>query len=173
MSAEGKPGGAAKPRGAERPDGAGKPDGVGESQALREAAEGPTEEALERALGPSYAAYRAFLARLEGLGIAPEWRYYADGKAWLCKASRKSKTVLWISAWEGLFKATFYFTESSGAGIESLPIGEAVKESYLAGKPIGRLKPLTLEIRDGNQVDDAVELAAYKTARLTAGRGRG
>lgn len=156
-----------KPRGGE------KPLGTGEVQALREKDEEPTEEALERALGPSYAAYRAFLARLEGQGIAPEWRYYADGKAWLCKASRGSKTVLWISAWEGRFKATFYFTEAGGAGIESLAIDETVKESYLAGKPIGRLKPLTLEIRDGSQVDDAVELAAYKIASLTAGRGRG
>ena len=161
MSAEGKPLGGEKP------------PVSGEVQALREKGEEPTEEALERALGSSYAAYRAFLARLESLGIAPEWRYYADGKAWLCKASRGSKTVLWISAWEGLFKATFYFTEAGGAGIEGLPIDEAVKSGYLSGRPIGRLKPLTLEIRDGNQVEDAVELAAYKIASLTAGRGRG
>lgn len=30
----------------------------------------------------------------------PEWRYYKDGKSWLCKITQKNKTIVWISLWE-------------------------------------------------------------------------
>ena len=28
--------------------------------------------------------------------ISHEWRYYNDGKSWLLKAVRKSKTIFWL-----------------------------------------------------------------------------
>ncbi|PKP08994.1 MAG: hypothetical protein CVU09_13085 [Bacteroidetes bacterium HGW-Bacteroidetes-4] len=37
-----------------------------------------------------------------------QWRYYNDGKAWLCKVSYKKKTVFWLSVWEAYFKVAFY-----------------------------------------------------------------
>ena len=41
--------------------------------------------------------------------LTSEWRYYNDGKSWLMKVSRKSKTIFWLSVIEKTFIVTFYF----------------------------------------------------------------
>ena len=74
-----------------------------------------------------------------------EWRYYQDGKAWLCKITFRKKTVVWLSAWSDCFKLGFYFTEKSGGGIPGLHIKDSIKADYLNHQPIGKLKPLVVE----------------------------
>lgn len=36
--------------------------------------------------------------------LSPEWRYYNDGKSWLCKMLSKKKNLFWLSIWEGCFR---------------------------------------------------------------------
>ena len=57
-----------------------------------------------------------------------EWRYYNDGKAWLCKVVNKKKTVFWLSIWEHYFKTSFYFTEKHLESIDALNIAYASRK---------------------------------------------
>ncbi len=45
----------------------------------------PTPEVLNSVLHDSYPAFEEWDNVLSGLDIKPEWNYYKDGNAWLCK----------------------------------------------------------------------------------------
>lgn len=127
----------------------------------------PTPDVLERELGDRYALYERLTARLGSpeFDVRPEWRYYRDGGAWLCKMTRKQKTVAWLSAWRSCLKVAFYFTARSGDGVPALPIDASLKAAYAKAAPMGRLVPLLIEVRREAQLDDVVTVAAYKIAR--------
>ncbi|MCD8267499.1 MAG: DUF3788 domain-containing protein [Parabacteroides sp.] len=52
----------------------------------------PTNEILADVLETSYPAFEEFCASAAASGLALEWNYYNDGKAWLCKVLSKKKT---------------------------------------------------------------------------------
>ncbi len=90
---------------------------------LRDPAQQPGDKLFREILTEQlYKAYEELLKIIPESGLSYEWRYYNDGKAWLCKITHKKKTVAWLSLWENAFKTTFYFTEKTGAGIKSLDI---------------------------------------------------
>jgi hypothetical protein len=62
----------------------------------------PDEKVLKNVLGDSYSAYYELLQVFDSKKMEGEWRYYKDGKAWLCKVQYKKKTIVWMSAWKGL-----------------------------------------------------------------------
>ena len=133
-------------------------------QMLREEGQYPTGRVLEKALGRAFPAFSAFMERLEEpeYGLVSGWRYYADGKAWLCKITRKSKTILWLSVWEGSFRTGFYFTEASGSGIADLNVDARIIKAYKDNESIGRLKPLVMNISAGSQLPDLFRIIRYK-----------
>jgi Protein of unknown function (DUF3788) len=128
----------------------------------------PTKEVLEKVLGNEYLVFREFMntAESEELKLKPEWRYYKDGKAWLCKITFRKKTVVWLSVWSDCFKLGLYFTEKSGKGIPELKIDDSIKEFYLNHKPIGKLKPIVVEVRSKSQLVDIITLIKYKIGQL-------
>ena len=97
-----------------------------------------------------------------GMGLIWEWRYYNDGKSWLCKVINKKRTIFWLSVWEGYFKVSFYFTEKHKEGIASLPICESVKSQFNAAKPIGKLIPLTIDVYNEEQLADVIEIVKFR-----------
>ncbi len=128
----------------------------------------PIAEVLEKVLGNKYPVFSEFMntAESEEFKLKPEWRYYKDGKAWLCKITFRKKTVVWLSVWIDCFKLSFYFTEKSGGGIAGLKINDSIKKDYLNHKPIGKLKPLVIEIRMKSQLSDINTLLKYKIGQL-------
>ena len=86
-------------------------------QLLTEEAVFPSDDILQIALGSLYPAYQSLCGSLADAQIAMEWRYYNDGKSWLCKCTNKKKTVFWLSVWEGYFQAGFFFTEKTRDGV--------------------------------------------------------
>ena len=128
----------------------------------------PTKEVLEKVLGKKYSVFREFMntAESEEFKLKPEWRYYNDGKAWLCKITFRKKTVVWLSVWSDCFKLGFYFTEKSGGRIPGLKIDDSIKEFYLNHKPIGKLKPIVVEVRMKPQLVDINILIKYKIGQL-------
>jgi len=98
-------------------------------------------------------------------GLDMTWRYYKDGTSWLCKVARKKKTILWLSVWQGCFHLGFYFTEKNGAGIPDLNIDKRLKRAYVENKPIGKLKPLTVEVHTQADLQDGLELVAYRMGK--------
>ena len=139
-----------------------------EEQLLKDPDTFPTAEVLEKALKKKYAVLREFLNTAESkeFKLKPEWRYYKDGKAWLCKISFKKKTVVWLSVWSGYFKLGFYFTEKSGGGIPDLKIDESIKKDYLTHAPIGKLKPLVIDMEKKSQLSDLYTILQYKKDQL-------
>lgn len=89
----------------------------------------PTSDLIGAALGNKvYAVYEELMSSiLPALELIPEWRYYNDGKAWLCKVVNKKKTVFWLSIWDGYFKTSFFYTEKNCGGIAGLNIDENIK----------------------------------------------
>jgi hypothetical protein len=135
-----------------------------ETYLLREQEVIPTEEVLKEVLAESYAAYEDLMKTVSDskYGLVPQWNYYKDGKAWLCKVCYKKKTIFWLSVWDKFFKTTCYFTEKDCSGITGLDIDENIKESFNNSKHIGKLIPLTIEIKNKQQVSDALKVIAYK-----------
>jgi hypothetical protein len=124
----------------------------------------PTGKVLENVLVNCYPVFELLINKVttEPFGLAPEWRYYKDGHAWLCKVVHKKKTIFWLSVWDGYFKTTFYFTEKTGAGIAGLKIGDELKDTFSQNKHIGKLIPLTLSMHTTEQIDDLLRIVAYK-----------
>ena len=133
-------------------------------QLLRDPALEITPDLLKSETGRYYPALRDFLNEMgtDSHPFQTEWRFYKDGKAWLCKISYKKKTVAWLSLWPRHFKVGLYFMEKSGGGIPALEIDEGLKQAYRSGKPIGKLKPLIAEITKKSQLRDVYLLMRYK-----------
>jgi hypothetical protein len=123
-----------------------------------------SDELLKKALGKSYPAYSKMLEIITGdeFGLVPVWRYYNDGKAWLCKVVYKKKTVFWLSVWDSYFKTAFYFVERHLGGVYDLVIDESIKEELRKAKTFGTLHPVVLLIRKPEQLKDLLALARYK-----------
>lgn len=99
---------------------------------------------------------------VSALGLNAEWRYYNDGKAWLCKITDKKKTIAWLSLWKDCIKTSFYFTEKTREGVMLLDISNDIKTSFAEAKTIGKLIPLILILEQPNQADDFKKIAVYK-----------
>lgn len=124
----------------------------------------PTGEVLAGVLGESYPVFDELMKTITdpAFGLVVDWHYYNDGKAWLCKVVHKKKTVFWLSAWEGHFKTTFYFTEKNCSGILEMSINENIKKEFSECKPIGKLLPLTFEMKQKEQLPDLLKIIEYK-----------
>ncbi len=87
----------------------------------------PDVDVLQKVLGESYSAYCELLKLFDDNEMVYEWRYYRDGKAWLCKVQKKKRTIVWMSAWIGFMQATIYFPERLLDKIYALDISEEIK----------------------------------------------
>lgn len=138
-------------------------DAMEKEKLLRDPEIFPSDEVLADALKKgSFAAYQTFAKKLPELSIAPEWRYYNDGKSWLTKGVHKKKTVFWLSVWDGFFRVTIFFTEKTRDGIQELSISPDIK-SKIANEPVnGKLIPLMTDIDANTKLEDVYELIRYK-----------
>jgi len=66
--------------------------------------------------------------------IETQWRYYNDGKSWLMKVTRKTKTIFWLSLYEKTFRTTFYLTAKAEEAIISSTLPDKVKQTFLENK---------------------------------------
>ncbi|POY40688.1 hypothetical protein C3L50_04095 [Flavobacterium alvei] len=124
----------------------------------------PTNEVLEIILGESYVVFNEFIEIItnKNIGLGVEWRYYKDGKSWLCKVSLKKKTFFWLSVWDGYFKIGFYFAEKNSSEIENLDIANTIKEDFKVSKKIGKLIPLAISMNRKEQITDVLKIIEYK-----------
>ena len=133
--------------------------------ALRDAEIFPSDKVLKDTLGDVYDVLESFLATItnEAYLLSFEWRYYNDGKAWLCKVQHKKKTILWLSVWEGFFKVSFFFTEKHLEAIAALDISEAIKTELDSAKAVGRLIPMIFNINNASQLEELLTVVHFKT----------
>ncbi|MFZ4726382.1 MAG: DUF3788 family protein [Paludibacter sp.] len=136
-----------------------------ENLLLRDSEIFPTAKVLENALGKEcYDVYEELTKIITSaeFDLNPEWNFYKDGKAWLCKVIYKKKTLFWLSIWDKHFKTTFYFTDKTYHGVMELPIDEMIKQRFEQKTAIGKLIPLVLEIDKPEQLEDLKVIINYK-----------
>lgn len=114
----------------------------------------PDEEVLASIIGDSYPAYSKLLALYKRYEMTPEWRYYRDGKAWLCKVQKKKRTIVWMSAWKGYMQATVFFPEKYLQRVYSLDINKVVMDKIQSTTYVGKSKPCIFEIRNDEILSD-------------------
>jgi len=121
-----------------------------------------TDEFLAMALGDSFAAWKEFIENLPNFDVSLEWRYYKDG-GWLAKCTHKKNTIIWASASEGFFSASFLFSEKPHlrAGVQELDISDDIKNN-LTSTPKGKWFSVAIDVYDERQLSDVFKLIAYK-----------
>ena len=129
---------------------------------LKDASVYPDESVLEKVLGDSFPAYLELLKLYEANALVPEWRYYKDGKAWLCKVRQKDRTIVWMSAWRGYRQATVYFPARLVEEVCGLDIGEERKIRIRETRNTGASKPCVFEIRDSGALQDFEKVMRFK-----------
>lgn len=122
----------------------------------------PTNELLENVLGNSFDVYQEVLLVYDKLGLKPEWRYYRDGKAWLCKVVKGKKTIVWMSAWKNYMQATVYFPEKCINNVLALDISETTKNAINNTNNVGKSKPCMFKLDEHIVIKDFTEVMQYK-----------
>jgi len=122
----------------------------------------PDEDVLQQVLGKSYNAFTILLELFSKNEMTYEWRYYKDGKAWLCKVQKKKKTIVWMSAWSGYMQAAIYIPKRLIENVFALDISEETKQKIEATKDVGKSKPCIFEIKDEKILGDFEKVMQYK-----------
>lgn len=91
-----------------------------------------------------------------------QWRYYNDGKSWLLKVSRKSKTIFWLSLIRNSFRMTFYFTDKAEDAIKKSSISDELKDQFQKGKRHGKIRGITIIFGNKKDIEQAKSLIAIK-----------
>ena len=133
-----------------------------ETLALRDGDILPTQEVLEAVLGSSYPAFEEFNSLLISMEIRPEWNYYRDGKAWLCKMLFKKKNMGWLHVYDGFFRVSFFFMERHLSAIADLNISDYIKEDFYEMKPVGKLLPMSIVVGDKEKLEDVLTVLRFK-----------
>ena len=133
-----------------------------ETLELRDESVYPDDSVLGNALGDSYKSYTALLKVFSDNDLKPEWRYYKDGKAWLCKVEQKKKTVVWISVHSGFLVAALYFPVRLMEQVYELDISDSLKQKIKLTKSVGKLHPCVFEIRDESLLEDLKRVMMFK-----------
>jgi hypothetical protein len=119
-----------------------------EKPCLKDKNEHPNDEVLSRYLGDVKNTWDSFMDFLKDDYplFSTEWRYYNDGKNWLCKITKKKKTICWISIYENLFRTTFYFAVRAEDLIRSSKLKKEYVDQFINGKKHGKIKGITIDI---------------------------
>lgn len=129
---------------------------------LKDANEFPTPEVLEKALGDSYVAFEKLSTEFAEFGIVPEWRYYNDGKAWLCKLMLKKKNLGWLHVYDKSFVVSCFFTEKHFEAIEKLDVAQEIKEAFFHSETTGKLIPMPIKVCNQELPEDIMKMIAFK-----------
>jgi hypothetical protein len=88
-----------------------------------------------------------------------EWRYYNDGKSWLLKVTRKTKTICWISIIKNAFRMTCYFSGKAEQLIAESDLSQEYKEQFFQGK---KFHGVTILFKDKKDLETAKILLSLK-----------
>ena len=124
----------------------------------------PTEEIIFSHIGKSKVLWQSVFEFIHTThpDLSKEWRYYNDGKSWLLKVVKKTKTVCWVSVLKNSFRMTFYFTDKAEQSILNSSISDELKEQFKNGKHYNKIRGLTITFKYKKDVEYAKVLIALK-----------
>ncbi len=125
----------------------------------------PTEEIIFSHIGKSRMLWELLFDYIHEChpDFTAEWRYYMDGKRWLMKVCRKSKTICWLSLLEDSFRTTFYFTDKAADAISRSTLSMELKRQFEEGKKYNKIRGITILYKTKRDVDYARQLIEIKT----------
>jgi len=123
----------------------------------------PDDEIVFNHLGKRQTLWKELFEHLDANypDLNRDWKYYNDGKSWLMKVTRKSKTIFWLSVIKGAFRTTFYFTDKSKKQILSSSISEDLKEQFSSKSG---LRGITIIFSKKDDIRQAEELIKLKVS---------
>lgn len=135
-----------------------------DERCLNDKNEYPDDKVLKRHLGDAGLAWDGFATFLEDNypQYTGEWRYYNDGKSWLYKITKKSKTICWVSVCRGKFTTTFYFPDRAEGLIVNSTLRKKYIEQFVTAKRYGKTRGLTVDIRKVADLSTTKKLIAIK-----------
>ena len=135
-----------------------------EKPCLNDKTEYPDDNVLMHYLGDAKDAWDEFAEFLENKypNFSGEWRYYNDGKSWLYKITKKSKTICWVGVYRGKFKTTFYFPDRAESLIVNSTLRKKYIEQFVNGRRYGKTRGLTVDIRKVADLSTTKKLIAIK-----------
>lgn len=124
----------------------------------------PREKAIFAHLGNKKALWQSFFKTLHENhpDFSEEWRYYNDGKCWLMKVTKKSKTIFWLSVLRKAFRTTFYFSDKAEEAIMKSSLAGELKEQFKTGKKFNTIRGLRIAFRSQKDIEQAKILIALK-----------
>jgi hypothetical protein len=124
----------------------------------------PTDEVIFSHLGKSKFLWQSIFEYIHENynDFLEQWKYYNDGKSWLLKVSKKSKTIFWVSILKDSFRMTFYFTDRAEQDIMNSPISDDLKEHFKNGKRYNKIRGLTIVFRYKRDIEYAKSLIRIK-----------
>ena len=94
--------------------------------------------------------------------FSEQWRYYKDGKSWLLKVTRKSKTIFWLSILQDSFRITFYFGDKAEPAILESTISGKLKNAFKNDKRYNKIRGITLTIKENKDIEYVKSLITIK-----------
>ena len=124
----------------------------------------PTEEIIFSHIGKSKTSWESIFDYIHTNhpDFSEQWRYYNDGKNWLMKVTKKTKTIFWLSIIPESFRITFYFGDKAESTIMQSKISSELKNQFKDGKKYGKIRGLTLIMNKKQNVEFAKELISIK-----------
>jgi hypothetical protein len=124
----------------------------------------PTEEIIFSHIGKSKIFWESVFKYIhtEYPDFCELWNYYNDGKSWLLKVTKKSKTIFWLSIIPGSFKISFYFGDKAEPLIMNSAISDSLKEQFKEGKRFGKIRGLAIIMDNKQNVEFVKELISIK-----------
>lgn len=124
----------------------------------------PTEEIIFSHIGKTKVLWQSVFEFIHTAhpDLTEEWRYYNDGKSWLLKVVKKTKTICWVSLLKNSFRMTFYFTDKVEQLILGSNISDELKEQFKNGKHYNKIRGLTITFKYKKDVEYAKSIFAIK-----------
>lgn len=131
---------------------------------LNDKNEYPDNKVLKRHLVGAKDAWDELAAFLESNypDYTGEWRYYIDGKSWLYKITRKTRTICWVSVYRKKFTTTFYFPDRAESLIVNSTLRKKYIEQFVDARHFGKTRGLTVNIRRVADLSTTKKLIAIK-----------
>ncbi|WOP19128.1 DUF3788 family protein [Raineyella sp. LH-20] len=124
----------------------------------------PDQRSILDALGDSAAVWSAVTDVFSAQGAEVAWRHYRDG-GWLAKATKKGKTVAWLSVHPGALRVAFHFAERlrpKVLGSDSL--GDRLRDRIADLEPAGHLFSVPIDVRTPQDVEEVSTLLRLRLA---------
>ena len=124
----------------------------------------PTEEVIFSHIGKSKILWESIFKYIHTNHpeFSEQWKYYNDGKCWLLKVTKKSKTIFWLSIIKNSFRITFYFGDKAEPAVLESTISDKLKDQFKNGKRYNKIRGITVTIKNKKDIEYVTSLIAVK-----------